>query len=87
MKILLKPTWLFLLLLIFPAFQGRAQTITKFSGDSTKFIGELNTYFSTLSDNDRKIVEQGMVTFVQDWNAEKYDPEKKRTIYASATSS
>lgn len=59
----------------------RGQQPVKFSGDSTKFIGELNQLFSTLSDADRKIVEQEMVRFVQNWNAEKFDPAKKKVIY------
>jgi hypothetical protein len=81
MKILSGPRWLLFFLFIITFLGSNAQGVTKFSGDSTRFVGELNTYFSTLSDNDRKIVEQGMVTFVQDWNAEKYDPAKKRIIY------
>jgi hypothetical protein len=72
---------LFLLLQLAWFLPVHAQQLTKFSGDSTKFIGELNQLFSTLSDADRKIVEQEMVVFVQNWNAEKFDAPKKRIIY------
>lgn len=73
--------YILVLLLLVPCFRAGAQQMTKFSGDSTRFIGELNQLFSTLSDEDRKIVEQEMVTFVMNWNAEKFDPSKKQWIY------
>jgi hypothetical protein len=73
--------WALVALFILPLIRTEAQQLTRFSGDSTKFIGELNLLFSTLSDADRKIVEQEMVLFVQNWNAEKFDPSKKKIIY------
>src|SRR5512144_1193727 len=69
-------------LLLLPLVPAGAQQLAKFSGDSTRFIGELNQLFSTLSDADRKIVEQEMVLFVQNWNAEKFSPSKKQVIYS-----
>ncbi len=72
----------FLLSVSAPALFG--QLPGKFSGDSTKFIGELDQVFSTLSDADHKIVQQEMTVFVQNWNAEKFDPSKKKIIYRTA---
>lgn len=72
------------LLMLSPAFQARAQQLSKFSGDSTRFIGELNLLFSNLSEGESKIVSQEMVVFVQNWNAEKFDPSKKKVIYSLA---
>ncbi|MCX6243962.1 MAG: hypothetical protein NTU98_04590 [Bacteroidetes bacterium] len=67
-------------LLLFSDFTG-AQKITRFSGDSTKFIGELNTIFLPLVANEEKMSETLMKDFIQKWNAEKYDPSKKKRIY------
>ncbi|MCX6246834.1 MAG: hypothetical protein NTW10_03785 [Bacteroidetes bacterium] len=58
-----------------------AQKITRFSGDSTKFITELNTIFSPVVANEEKMTETLMKEFIQKWNAEKYDPSKKKLIY------
>lgn len=74
---------LVLFLLVF-GFQitSDAQGLKKFSGDSTKFIGELNSLFQTLADNDQKSVEKVMVGFIQKWNSEQYTPFQKREIYS-----
>ena len=71
--------------LLMPVLGAKAQQLTRFSGDSTKFIGELNQLFSTLSDADRKIVDQEMTVFVQNWNSEKFDVGKKKIIYDIAS--
>ena len=58
------------------------QKITRFSGDSTKFITELNSIFAPLVANEAKMSAALMKSFIQKWNAEKYDPSKKKLIYA-----
>jgi len=52
-----------------------------FSGDSTKFVGELNGIFFNLGDNEKKIIAPFMEEFVQKWNQEKFGPEQKKIIY------
>ncbi|TRZ74867.1 MAG: hypothetical protein D4R97_03485, partial [Bacteroidetes bacterium] len=69
------------LLLLFSQVAG-AQKITRFSGDSTKFITELNSVFAPLVANEEKMSSTLMKAFIQKWNAEKYDPSKKKLIYA-----
>src|ERR1035437_2088555 len=69
------------LLLLFSQVAG-AQKITRFSGDSTKFITELNSIFAPLVANEEKMSSTLMKAFIQKWNAEKYDPSKKKLIYA-----
>jgi len=59
-----------------------AQQLRKVSGDSTKFIGELNLLFATLSKNDQKLVDDVMIPFIQHWGAEHFDPAKKQIIYS-----
>jgi hypothetical protein len=59
-----------------------AQRITHFSGDSTEFIGELNSIFSPLVANELKMSNTLMKEFMKKWNAEKYDPGKKKLIYS-----
>jgi hypothetical protein len=58
------------------------QTVSKFTGDSTKFTGELNTLFHLLPDNEQKITGKMMVRFIQKWNSEQYNPSKKLIIYS-----
>jgi hypothetical protein len=85
-KVLYKPVLYGLmpvLLFLISTFAG-AQKITRFSGDSTKFIGELNTVFLPLAANEKKMSETLMKDFIQKWNAEKYDPLKKKRIYEIA---
>ncbi|MCX6267198.1 MAG: hypothetical protein NTW16_07555, partial [Bacteroidetes bacterium] len=53
-----------------------------FSGDSTKFVGELNGIFFNLPDNEKKIIVPYMQDFVQKWNQEKFDADQKKIIYA-----
>ncbi len=53
-----------------------------FSGDSTKFVGELNAVFFNLPDNEKKIIAPFMEEFVQKWNQESFGPEQKKTIYS-----
>lgn len=74
---------LLLLILFLAGFQGKTQTqrTIKFSGDSTKFIGELNGLLFGLSDNDQKLVQPVMTAFVQKWNQETFDPASKKFIY------
>ncbi|MGA2821996.1 MAG: hypothetical protein ABSE72_00545, partial [Bacteroidales bacterium] len=59
-----------------------AQEITRFSGDSTKFITELNSVFAPLVANEGKMSAALMKAFIQKWNTEKYNPSKKKLIYA-----
>jgi len=61
---------------------ARGQKLTYFSGDSTKFIGELNAIFFNLADNEKKIIAPYMEDFIQKWNQEKFDAAHKKTIYA-----
>jgi len=61
--------------------QAQNQRTTRFSGDSTKFIGELNGLLFGLSDNDQKLVQPIMTGFVQKWNKETFDPATKKIIY------
>ena len=70
----------------FAAGQKGAQRITRFSGDSTKFITELNIVFAPVVANEEKMCETEMKGFIQKWNAEKYDPRQKQLIYAIANS-
>lgn len=59
-----------------------AQQLKSFSGDSTKFIGELEQLFSTLSKDDHKIVEEALIPFLQHWQAEDFSPAAKQAIYS-----
>jgi hypothetical protein len=84
MKKNIPPFFIFILVLIlFPAFYpvADAQKIERFSGDSTKFIGELNTLFSNLVGNEGKMAHTLMEDFIQKWNQEQYNPSKKQIIY------
>jgi hypothetical protein len=71
------------LLVLFPKVTG-AQKVTRFSGDSTKFITELNTVFAPLVANEEKMTATLMKDFIQQWNEEKFDPSKKKLIYEVA---
>ena len=59
----------------------KAQKLTKFSGDSTKFVTELNTLFLTLDDTEKKLAKTLLQDFMQKWNQEQYSPSKKHVIY------
>jgi hypothetical protein len=67
-------------LMVLPMFSW-SQKSNRFSGDSTKFIGELNTIFFNLSDNEKKIIAPYMEEFVQKWNTEIFSPSRKKAIY------
>jgi len=56
------------------------QKISRFSGDSIKFIGELNTLFLNVSDNEKKLIAPPMEDFVQKWNSEQFTPSRKKMI-------
>ncbi|TSA23484.1 MAG: hypothetical protein D4R67_13555 [Bacteroidetes bacterium] len=74
---------LFLILLVTGIITSlSAQQLRSFSGDSTRFIGELNQLFSVLGKNDRKIVDGAMIPFMQRWESEYYGPAEKRMIYS-----
>jgi len=84
MKINTNTCFSFILVLIFfLAFSSSAsaQKLERFSGDSTKFIGELNTLFSNLVGNEEKMTHKLMEDFIQKWNQEQYNPSKKQIIY------
>jgi hypothetical protein len=70
---------LLLALLVQPVIH--AQKAQRFSGDSTKFIGELNTAFENLPDNEKKMAIALVQDFMQKWNQEKYNPSQKKIIY------
>ncbi|HZX63034.1 MAG TPA: hypothetical protein VFE66_07465, partial [Bacteroidales bacterium] len=56
------------LLFLFSQVAG-AQKITRFSGDSTKFITELNSVFAPLvANNEEKMSSTLMKAFIQKWN-------------------
>ncbi|MFH0761054.1 MAG: hypothetical protein V2A67_06090 [Bacteroidota bacterium] len=61
---------------------SQAQQLRNFSGDSTKFISELNQLFSQISKDDQKIVETAMIPFLQSWESEQFSPAKKKIIYS-----
>jgi len=69
--------------LLVPVLRGQAQNqrTTRFTGDSTRFISELNGLLFGLSDNDQKLVQPVMTGFVRKWNQETFDPSKKKVIY------
>jgi len=69
-------------LFIFLALANYGQKQAWFSGDSTKFIGELNGIFFNLSDNEKKLIAPGMENFVQYWNQEQFGPAQKKIIYS-----
>ncbi|MFZ4521885.1 MAG: hypothetical protein ACOYNC_09275 [Bacteroidales bacterium] len=52
-----------------------------FSGDSAKFVGELNGIFFNLPDNEKKVITPFMQDFIQKWSQEKFDPDQKKIIY------
>jgi len=65
-----------------PALFCQGQKINRFSGDSTKFIGELNTLFLNISDNEKKLIAPQMEDFIQKWNSEQFLPSRKKMIYS-----
>jgi len=69
------------LFILIPAFTS-AQQLERFSGDSTKFIGELNKIFDPLVANEKKMSLEAVKEFMLSWNAEKYSPYQKQLIYA-----
>jgi hypothetical protein len=73
--------WLIPVLLFLAPGPAAAQKVTRFSGDSTKFIGELDALFLPLFSNEKKMSEDLMKQFIQKWNAEKYNPADKKRIY------
>ena len=73
---------LFALLLPVLEAQSQNQRTSSFSGDSTRFISELNGLLFGLSDNDKKLVQPIMTSFVQKWNKEAFDPGTKNFIYS-----
>jgi hypothetical protein len=68
--------------LVFAPSSLWGQKLLKFTGDSTKFTGELNTLFQLLPDNEQKITGKLMVRFIQKWNSEQYNPSMKQIIYS-----
>ena len=72
--------WMPVLFILLPDLV-KSQRIDHFSGDSTKFIGELNSVFSPLVANELKMSETLVKEFGKKWLSEKYDPSKKKLIY------
>jgi hypothetical protein len=52
-----------------------------FSGDSSKFIGELNGIFVKLDENEKKIIAPMMQSFTLKWNIDEFLPAQKKLIY------
>ncbi len=63
------------------AMVSHGQKQVWFSGDSAKFVGELNSIFFNLPDNEKKLISPYMEEFVQKWNQEEFAAEKKKVIY------
>ncbi len=84
-KMILKKFCIFflftLLILLVPA-KGFSQKGIVFSGDSVKFMGELDLVFQNLTGNEADMSKTLMQSFIQKWNAEKYSPAQKQMIYA-----
>ena len=70
-----------ILWLLLPLFSA-GQDMVRFSGDSTKFIGELNTILEPLAANEKKMSLEVVKEFMMKWNAEQYNPSKKKLIYS-----
>ena len=73
---------LIMMVVMLSAGYSSGQKQAFFTGDSTKFVGELNSVFFNLADNEKKIIAPFMQDFVQKWNQEKFDPSRKKVIYA-----
>jgi len=73
---------LIMLIGLFSACFSYGQKLALFTGDSTKFVGELNAIFFNLADNEKKIITPYMQDFVQKWNQEKFDADHKTVIYS-----
>lgn len=70
---------------LFSFSEARPQMLNHFTGDSTKFISELNWVFSPLVANELKMSEALVKDFSKKWNAERFDPTKKKLIYDVGT--
>lgn len=55
---------------LFSFSEARPQMLNHFTGDSTKFISELNWVFSPLVANELKMSEALVKDFSKKWNAE-----------------
>jgi hypothetical protein len=74
----------FLILISFAgnlSLSAQTQKLGRFSGDSTKFVGELDLLFNNLQGNEEKLTKEVMAEFLPNWNAEKYNPFQKKRIY------
>ncbi|MEI7663920.1 MAG: hypothetical protein WCK34_17060, partial [Bacteroidota bacterium] len=82
-KILVRGIKIFLIAGFSAGLSGRSfgQKQALFSGDSTKFTGELNAIFFNLADHEKKIITPYMQDFIQKWNQEKFDASHKKIIY------
>jgi len=79
-----KPGVRLLIVMLFAGmpFLAHSQKQPYFSGDSTKFMGELNGVFFNLSDNEKKLTAPFIEEFLQKWNQEAFNSEQKQIIYA-----
>ncbi len=59
---------------------GQKQTL--FSGDSTKFVAELDGIFMNLPDNEKKIIAPFIKDFLKQWEEGQFGDEHKKMIYA-----
>ncbi|MBM3405098.1 MAG: hypothetical protein FJY10_09455, partial [Bacteroidetes bacterium] len=58
------------------------QKLTSFSGEPTKFVGELDQLFQLVNDVNRKDCEKKLKEFADLWNTGKFDPEQQTRILA-----
>src|ERR1035437_6926922 len=73
--------FLILGLLFLQAMNVHAQKLERFSGDSTKFIGELNLLFQNTVGEEHKMSDVLLQELMLKWNAEKFSAAKKQFIY------
>ena len=80
MRLILLKIFPVLILILFASAgnnKANAQKLTKFSGDSTKFITELNTLFSNLNDAEEKQTKTQIRDFMQKCSVRTQNSGKK----------
>lgn len=80
MAIVIKRFFPFVFLLMLPLLSW-SQKSGRFSGDSTKFIGELRLIFANLPDDDKKFIAPYIQEFAQKWDSGLFDTSRKKAIY------
>ncbi|HSN49702.1 MAG TPA: hypothetical protein VLR52_00625, partial [Bacteroidales bacterium] len=69
------------MILLAPA-SGFSQKVNTFSGDSVKFMGEIEIVFQNLTGKESDVTKTLLQSFIRKWNAEQYTPAQKQLIYA-----